>query len=153
MTDHLRLIEVAFPLKQASLDSVHEKNVRHGHISKLHIWPGRRPLAAYRATLIATLLPDPGNAEERKKLLEKLGGRIVQVVKRKKLPNGKIEEKIAEETVGGILHWGRESSPDLNQTTGDSYTTVTPCAASTLVSPGESRNGFPIMLAESLSAR
>jgi len=33
-----RLIEVAFPLKQASLDSVHEKNVRHGHISTLHIW-------------------------------------------------------------------------------------------------------------------
>ena len=27
-----RLIEVAFPLKQTSLDSVHEKNVRHGHI-------------------------------------------------------------------------------------------------------------------------
>ncbi|MFI5455803.1 MAG: protein NO VEIN domain-containing protein [Isosphaerales bacterium] len=32
MTDTPRLIEVAFPLKQASLDSVHEKNVRHGHI-------------------------------------------------------------------------------------------------------------------------
>src|SRR5712691_10540142 len=113
LTDHPRLIEVAFPLKQPSLDSVHEKNVRHGHISTLHIWPARRPLAACRAALIATLLPDPGNAEERKKLLEKLGGRIVQVVKRKKLPNGKVEEKIAEETVGGILHWGRESSPDL----------------------------------------
>ncbi len=28
--DKPRLIEVAFPLKQASLDSVHEKNVRHG---------------------------------------------------------------------------------------------------------------------------
>ena len=38
-----RLIEVVFPLKQASLDSVHEKNVRHGHISTLHIWPARRP--------------------------------------------------------------------------------------------------------------
>ena len=61
-----RLIEVAFPLEQASLDSVHEKNVRHGHISTLHIWPARRPLAACRAALIATLLPDPGNAEERK---------------------------------------------------------------------------------------
>jgi hypothetical protein len=36
------LIESAFPLKQASLDSVHEKNVRHGHISTLHIWPARR---------------------------------------------------------------------------------------------------------------
>ena len=61
-----RLIEVDFPLKQTSLDSVHEKNVRHGHISTLHIWPARRPLAASRAALIATLLPDPGNDEERK---------------------------------------------------------------------------------------
>jgi Protein of unknown function (DUF1156) len=42
--DRPRLIEVAFPLKQASLDSVHEKNVRHGHISTLHIWPARRPM-------------------------------------------------------------------------------------------------------------
>ena len=66
--DFPRLIEVAFPLKQASLDSVHEKNVRHGHISTLHIWPARRPLAACRAALIATLLPDPGDAEERKEL-------------------------------------------------------------------------------------
>ncbi len=109
-----RLIEVAFPLKQTSLDSVHEKNVRHGHISTLHIWAARRPLAACRAALIATLLPDPGNAEERKELLERLAGRLVQKVKRKKLPGGRIEEQITEETEGGILHWGRESSEDLN---------------------------------------
>src|ERR671929_122742 len=73
--DQPRLIEVAFPLKQASLDSVHEKNVRHGHISTLHIWPARRPLAACRAALIATLLPDPGTPEARKALCEKIGGR------------------------------------------------------------------------------
>jgi adenine-specific DNA methylase len=108
-----RLIEVAFPLKQASLDSVHEKNVRHGHISTLHIWPARRPLAACRAALIATLLPDPGDPAERKRILEKLGGSVVEVVKKKKLPSGKVEEKVVEETVGGVLHWGRESSPDL----------------------------------------
>jgi len=30
MTDFPRLVEHAFPLKQTSLDSVHEKNVRHG---------------------------------------------------------------------------------------------------------------------------
>jgi putative DNA methylase len=111
--DTPRLIEYAFPLKQASLDSVHEKNVRHGHISTLHIWPARRPLAACRAALIATLLPDPGDAEERKKILEKLGGKVVQVVKKKKLPSGKVEEQSIAETVGGILHWGRESGPDL----------------------------------------
>lgn len=108
MTDK-RLIEVAFPLKQTSLDSVHEKNVRHGHISTLHIWPARRPLAACRAALIATLLPDPGTPEGRKALCEKIGGKVVKVVKRKKLPSGKVEDKVVEETVGGILHWGRET--------------------------------------------
>ena len=106
-----RLIEVAFPLKQASLDSMHEKNVRHGHISTLHIWPARRPLAASRAALIATLLPDPGNKDERNQLLERLGGKIIEVVKKKKLPSGKIEEKVVPETVGGVLHWGQGIQP------------------------------------------
>ena len=32
-----RLIEVAFPLKQASLDSMHEKNVRHGHVDASYL--------------------------------------------------------------------------------------------------------------------
>src|SRR6266849_200852 len=114
MNNDQRLIEVAFPLKQTSLDSVHEKNVRHGHISTLHIWPARRPLAASRAALIATLLPDPGNAEERKQILERLAGRVVTRVKKKKLPDGRIEEQTSVETEGGILHWGRENSDDLN---------------------------------------
>ncbi|MGA2659983.1 MAG: DUF1156 domain-containing protein [Verrucomicrobiota bacterium] len=114
MNDKPRLIEVAFPLKQASLDSVHEKTVRHGHISSLHVWPARRPLAACRAALIATLLPDPGHAEERAKILEKLGGHVVPTVKKKKMPSGKIEEIKAHETVGGILHWGRENGLDLD---------------------------------------
>ena len=59
-----RLIEEAFPLQKVSTDSKHEKNVRHGHISTLHIWPARRPLAACRAVTIATLLPDPGDAQQ-----------------------------------------------------------------------------------------
>jgi putative DNA methylase len=59
LTDFPRLIEHAFPLKLTSLDIVHEKNLRHGHISTLHIWPARRPLAACRAALIATRLSDP----------------------------------------------------------------------------------------------
>lgn len=109
-----RLIEVAFPLKQASIDSVHEKNVRHGHISTLHIWPARRPLAASRAALIATLLSDPGDKEKRDEILKKLGGTVVKSVKRKKLPSGKVEDVVSEETQGGILHWGRESGPDLD---------------------------------------
>jgi adenine-specific DNA methylase len=93
---------------------VHEKNVRHGHISTLHIWPARRPLAASRAALIATLLPDPGTKEQRDAILKRLGGTLTKTVKKKKMPNGRVEEIAALETEGGILHWGRESGPDLD---------------------------------------
>ena len=100
-----RLIESAFPLKEASIDSVHEKNVRHGHISTLHIWPARRPLAASRAVLLATLLDDPGGAD-RAELLRRIGGGVVKKV-------GERGEK--EETAGGVLRWGRESSSELGR--------------------------------------
>ena len=106
------MIEVAFPLKQVSLDSVHEKNVRHGHISTLHIWPARRPLAACRAVLIATLLADPGRSELRKAILERMAGRVVKLVARNHV-SGRVVEKVREETAGGILRWGRGSIADL----------------------------------------
>lgn len=113
MNNDKRLIEVAFPLKETSIDSVHEKNVRHGHISTLHIWPARRPLAASRAALIATLLPDPGDKEKRDELLKRLGGVLKKTTKKKRMPNGRIEEIEAWETEGGVLRWGRETSPDM----------------------------------------
>src|ERR1700750_2515692 len=107
-TEDRRLIEVPFPLKQTSLDSVHEKNVRHGHISTLHIWPARRPLAACRAALIATLLPDPGTPQGRKELLEKIGGKVEKESQKKKV-GGKTIEVVKERTVGCVLHWGNEN--------------------------------------------
>ena len=113
VTNDKRLIEAAFPLKQVSLDSVHEKNVRHGHISTLHIWPARRPLAASRAALIATLLPDQGDADGRRAIYERMAGRVIEKIERKRV-NGRVVEKVKDETVGGILHWGREGSPDLD---------------------------------------
>ena len=109
-----RLIEVAFPLKQTSIDSVHEKNVRHGHISTLHLWPARRPLAASRAALIATLLPSPDNKEERDELLKRLGGTLSKTLKKKTMPSGRVEEIEALQTEGGVLHWGNESGPDMD---------------------------------------
>jgi adenine-specific DNA methylase len=62
---HPRFIEVDFPLRKVSEESVREKNIRHGHISTLHIWWARRPLAASRTTALAALLPDdPRRREE-----------------------------------------------------------------------------------------
>ncbi|MDR7551053.1 MAG: DUF1156 domain-containing protein, partial [Armatimonadota bacterium] len=54
-----RLIEVAFPLREVSAESAREKSIRHGHISTLHIWWARRPLAACRAAIFEALVPDP----------------------------------------------------------------------------------------------
>lgn len=45
-----RYIEESFPVKEVSAESVREKNIRHGHISTLHIWWARRPFASSRAT-------------------------------------------------------------------------------------------------------
>jgi adenine-specific DNA methylase len=58
-----RLIEVALPLKEVSEQSAKEKSIRHGHISTLHIWWARRPLAACRAAVFASLIPDPDSPE------------------------------------------------------------------------------------------
>lgn len=115
MSDKPRLIEVAFPLKQASLASVHEKNVRHGHISTLHIWPARRPLAASRAALLATLLPDPGDAEKRKALLDKIGGEIGTKTVKDTDEEGNTFEEEKEIVTGGVLAWGQESAPELKE--------------------------------------
>jgi adenine-specific DNA methylase len=104
-----RLIESTFPLAEASATSLHEKNMRHGHISTLHLWPARRPLAASRAAVAAALLPDPGDEATRQELVRKLGGKLVS--KTKAAGNGKEQSKV--EAKGGILWWGSEISPDV----------------------------------------
>ncbi len=58
-----RFIEETFPVKEISEISAKEKNIRHGHISTLHIWWARRPLAASRATTFAALIPFPEDEE------------------------------------------------------------------------------------------
>ena len=56
-----RLIEVDLPIKRISAHARREKSIRHGHISTLHIWWARRPLAACRAVICASLWPDPAD--------------------------------------------------------------------------------------------
>src|SRR5437764_10175434 len=56
-----RLIEVDLPIARVSAHARREKSIRHGHISTLHIWWARRPLAACRAVVCAALWPDPAD--------------------------------------------------------------------------------------------
>lgn len=59
-----KLIEVALPLDAINEASVREKSIRHGHPSTLHLWWARRPLAACRAVLFASLVDDPSEHPE-----------------------------------------------------------------------------------------
>src|SRR6266516_591276 len=59
-----KLIEVALPLDAINEASAREKSIRHGHPSTLHLWWARRPLAACRAVLFASLVDDPSEHPE-----------------------------------------------------------------------------------------
>lgn len=60
MTEYKRkLIEVALPLAAINAEAAREKSLRHGHPSTLHLWWARRPLAAARAVIWASLVDDP----------------------------------------------------------------------------------------------
>ena len=59
MTYRKKLIEVTLPLDAINRESAREKSIRHGHPSTLHLWWARRPLAACRAVLFASLVDDP----------------------------------------------------------------------------------------------
>ncbi len=59
-----KLIEVALPLDAINAESAREKSIRHGHPSTLHLWWARRPLAAARAVLWASLVDDPSSHPE-----------------------------------------------------------------------------------------
>ncbi|RMG72199.1 MAG: DUF1156 domain-containing protein, partial [Chloroflexi bacterium] len=54
-----KLIEVALPLEAINAACAREKSIRHGHPSTLHLWWARRPLAAARVVIFASLVDDP----------------------------------------------------------------------------------------------
>ena len=90
-----RLIEVALPLKEVSEQSAREKSIRYGHISTLHLWWARKPLAACRAAVLASLIPDPDDTEcpksFRKEVIELLGHERFR-------PSGEVDGKPIEDT-------------------------------------------------------
>jgi len=62
-----KLIEVSLPLAAINAESAREKSIRHGHPSTLHLWWARRPLAACRAVLFASLVDDPDSDPQYRK--------------------------------------------------------------------------------------
>lgn len=106
MTYRKKLIEVALPLEAINMESAREKSIRHGHPSTLHLWWARRPLAACRAVLWASLVDDPSSwpekfpteaeqTKERQRLFDILGRITVETDKK-----GNQKQKVR-----GLVSW------------------------------------------------
>jgi putative DNA methylase len=113
MTYRKKLIEVALPLEAINVESAREKSIRHGHPSTLHLWWARRPLAACRAVLWASLVDDPSSwpekfpteeaqNQERQRLFDILGR--IEIEKDKK---GNIKQ-----VVRGLVSWDEINQPN-----------------------------------------
>jgi len=78
-----KLIEVALPLLEINKQAAREKSIRHGHPSTLHLWWARRPLAAARAVIWASLVDDPsGDASLTVEQQETERARLFAILKR-----------------------------------------------------------------------
>lgn len=91
-----RLIEVALPIRELSFESVRDKSLRQGHISTLHLWWARRPLAAARAVTFATLVPDPDHPccpdEFRRAVQLHLVDRVPSILTHRRVGKGFVKE-------------------------------------------------------------
>ena len=82
-----KLIEVDLPLDDINRESAREKSIIHGHPSTLHMWWARRPLAACRAVIFASMVDDPSSylndstEEEQRAERERLHDIIRKLVK------------------------------------------------------------------------
>ncbi|MYK19444.1 DUF1156 domain-containing protein [Candidatus Poribacteria bacterium] len=97
-----KLIEVALPLDDINREAAREKSIRHGHPSTLHLWWARRPLAACRAVLFASLVDDPSNRDdlteaEQERERENLFELIKELVKWENINNEQVLEKARAE--------------------------------------------------------
>lgn len=99
-----KLIEVALPLEAINRESAREKSIRRGHPSTLHLWWARRPLAACRAVLFASLVDDPSsypeqfpdeNAQEQER--NRLFGILERLVKWENVNNPTVLEEARQE--------------------------------------------------------
>ncbi|MFS8795330.1 DUF1156 domain-containing protein [Synechococcus sp. R55.8] len=108
MSRRKKLIEVALPLEAINLESAREKSIRHGHPSTLHLWWARRPLAACRAVLWASLVDDPSSWPD------KFPTEADQERERQRLFNilGRIENEQGKRVVRGLVSWDDVNDPN-----------------------------------------
>ena len=127
MTTYRRkLIEVDLPLDEINKESAREKSIRQGHPSTLHLWWSRKPLAASRAVIFASMVDDPSSCpdefpteEEQHAERERLHGIIKDLVKWESTDESRPESRalIARahyEIARSVARSHGDSAPDVN---------------------------------------
>ncbi len=104
-----RLIEVDLPIKRVSEHARREKSIRHGHISTLHIWWARRPLAACRAVICAALWPDPADPDC-PPAFRQAAAQHMQAFARQTIQSERLRNLTTEASIG---RWMTLSRPDV----------------------------------------
>ena len=100
-----RLIESNLPIASVSEQAVREKSIRKGHISTLHLWWARRPLASCRAVICATLWPDPADPKCPKKYRQDVAFHLNEWY-------GKCASHLTEKTIQFFIKIGSEVSAE-----------------------------------------
>ena len=77
-----KLIEVDLPLDDINRESAREKSIRHGHPSTLHLWWSRKPLAACRAVIFASMVDDPSVYLEKPEIQAEERARLHKIISR-----------------------------------------------------------------------
>jgi putative DNA methylase len=113
MTYRKKLIEVALPLEAINVESAREKSIRHGHPSTLHLWWARRPLAAFRAVLWASLVDDPSSWPEKfptEEAQNRERQRLFDILGRIELEKDK--KGNTKQVVRGLVSWDEINQPN-----------------------------------------
>lgn len=117
-----KLIEVALPLEAINREAAREKSIRHGHPSTLHLWWARRPLAACRAVLFASLVDDPDQENVPVSLLERID-RLPLPEDRgptwSELPRGEQRRKRLFAFIEKLVKWENTSNAEIIETARD----------------------------------
>ena len=117
-----KLIEVDLPLDAINREASREKSIRHGHPSTLHLWWARRPLAACRAVIFASMVDDPSSCEDeypteedQRKKRQELHDLIGELVIWKNLNNEVLLARARKEIAISVARSYRETAPETPQ--------------------------------------
>ena len=111
-----KLIEVALPLDAINAESAREKSIRHGHPSTLHLWWARRPLAAARAVIWASLVDDPSAHPEQfptEKAQEKERRRLFRILEELVKWENSNDKRVLDDAKAEILKSTEGNPPPL----------------------------------------